>query len=66
MLKRSDRTSLIDDQTVFPGGLYDESDEAIEWLKYFEKFGVTEQVFDKLLGGRCYGQLYNSTNAMPR
>uniref|UniRef100_A0A1A9V1K4 Nudix hydrolase domain-containing protein n=1 Tax=Glossina austeni TaxID=7395 RepID=A0A1A9V1K4_GLOAU len=66
MLKRSDRTSLIDDQTVFPGGLYDDSDEAIEWLKYFEKFGVTEQMLDKSLGGRCYDQLYNSTNAMPR
>ncbi|KAL9874953.1 acyl-coenzyme A diphosphatase NUDT19 isoform 1-T3 [Glossina fuscipes fuscipes] len=66
MLKRSDRTAFIEDQTVFPGGLYDESDEVIEWLKYFESFGVTEQMFEKLLGGRCYDQLFNSINAMPR
>ncbi|KAM7352050.1 acyl-coenzyme A diphosphatase NUDT19 isoform 1-T3 [Cochliomyia hominivorax] len=43
ILKRSDRTSLFKNQGVFPGGIYDPFDESVEWLKYFEEFGVNQQ-----------------------
>ncbi|XP_065355893.1 acyl-coenzyme A diphosphatase NUDT19 [Calliphora vicina] len=49
ILKRSDRTALIKEQGVFPGGIYDPFDESIEWLKYFEEFGVTQQSLKELV-----------------
>ena len=40
MIKRSEKTAAIHEQAVFPGGLFEKSDESEEWLKYFEEFGV--------------------------
>lgn len=50
MLKRSDATAMLPNHTVFPGGLLDpEGDENVEWLKYFEEFGVPEQALRRLV-----------------
>lgn len=49
MLKRSDQTALFKNQGVFPGGIYDPYDESVDWLKYFEEFGITQQSLKDLL-----------------
>lgn len=41
-IKRSDRTAAIKDQCVFPGGIFERTDENEEWLEYFKEFGVSE------------------------
>ncbi|TMW39306.1 hypothetical protein DOY81_015614, partial [Sarcophaga bullata] len=49
LFKRSDHTAFFKNQGVFPGGIYDAYDESVEWLKYFEEFGVTQQSLKELL-----------------
>ncbi|XP_017004832.2 acyl-coenzyme A diphosphatase NUDT19 [Drosophila takahashii] len=50
MLKRSDATAVMVNQTVFPGGLLDsEADESVEWLQYFEEFGVPQEALRRLV-----------------
>lgn len=40
---------MFKNQAVFPGGIYDAYDENVEWLKYFEEFGVSQQALKELL-----------------
>lgn len=49
MIKRSDRTAMVRNQVVFPGGMFDAFDESIEWLKYFEQCGVSQQALKDLV-----------------
>ncbi|KAH8404925.1 hypothetical protein KR222_010669 [Zaprionus bogoriensis] len=50
VLKRSDATSIMPNQCVFPGGLLDaDGDESVAWLNYFEEFGVPEQALRRLV-----------------
>lgn len=49
MLKRSNRTAVFANHVVFPGGIFDQSDENIEWLKYFQEIGITQQSLKELL-----------------
>ncbi|XP_016945063.3 acyl-coenzyme A diphosphatase NUDT19 isoform X1 [Drosophila suzukii] len=50
MLKRSDATAAMVNQTVFPGGLLDsEADENVAWLQYFEEFGVPQEALRRLV-----------------
>lgn len=50
MLKRSDATAMMPNHTVFPGGLLDtEGDENVEWLTYFQQFGVPERALRRLV-----------------
>ncbi|XP_043065366.1 nucleoside diphosphate-linked moiety X motif 19 isoform X2 [Drosophila ficusphila] len=50
MLKRSDATAVMVNQTVFPGGLLDsEADESVAWLQYLEKFGVPQEALRRLV-----------------
>lgn len=50
MLNRSDATAMMPNHTVFPGGLLDtEGDENVEWLTYFEQFGVPEHALRRLV-----------------
>lgn len=81
MLKRSDRTALFKNQGVFPGGIYDTFDESVEWLKYFEEFGVTQQSLKDLLvidgiaerprilapqGNGCYDRFFKKSKIWAR
>jgi len=50
MLKRSDATAILPNQSVFPGGLLDtEGDESVAWLEYFEQFGIAEAQLRRLI-----------------
>lgn len=50
MLKRSDATAVVVNQSVFPGGMLDvEGDESVAWLEYFEQFGVHEKQLRRLV-----------------
>ncbi|KAM8715163.1 hypothetical protein ACLKA7_002243 [Drosophila subpalustris] len=50
MLKRSDATALVLNQSVFPGGMLDvEGDESVAWLEYFDHFGVSEEQLRRLV-----------------
>ncbi|KQS61884.1 uncharacterized protein Dere_GG21629, isoform C [Drosophila erecta] len=50
MLKRSDATAMVVNQTVFPGGLLDtEADESVAWLQYLEEFGVPKEALRRLV-----------------
>lgn len=50
MLKRSDATAMVPNQSVFPGGLLDtEGDESVAWLEYFEQFGIPEVQLRRLI-----------------
>jgi len=50
MLKRSDATAAMVNQTVFPGGLLDsDGDENVAWLQYFEEFGVPQEALRRLV-----------------
>ncbi|XP_017069628.2 LOW QUALITY PROTEIN: nucleoside diphosphate-linked moiety X motif 19 [Drosophila eugracilis] len=50
MLKRSDATAVMVNQTVFPGGLLDtEADENVAWLQYLEEFGVPQEALRRLV-----------------
>ncbi|KNC22246.1 hypothetical protein FF38_00605 [Lucilia cuprina] len=81
IIKRSDRTALVKNQGVFPGGIYDPFDESIEWLKYFQEFGVEQQLLKELLvidgeterpkilapqGTGCYDRFFKSSKIWAR
>lgn len=81
MLRRSDRTALFKNQGVFPGGIFDPFDESVEWLKYFEEFGVDQQSLRDLLivdnqterpkilapqGTGCYDRFFKSSKIWAR
>ncbi|KAH8319195.1 hypothetical protein KR067_013394, partial [Drosophila pandora] len=74
MLKRSDTTAVVLNQTVFPGGLLDEADESVAWLQYFEEFGVPQKELRRLVlisndrpailapqGTGCYDRFFKNT-----
>nr|XP_017108653.2 nucleoside diphosphate-linked moiety X motif 19 isoform X2 [Drosophila bipectinata] len=75
MLKRSDNTAVVPNQTVFPGGLLDsEADESVDWLQYFEEFGVPQKELRRLVlisndrpailapqGNGCYDRFFKNS-----
>ncbi|BFF94076.1 nucleoside diphosphate-linked moiety X motif 19 [Drosophila madeirensis] len=80
MLKRSDPTAIVTNQTVFPGGLLDsEADEAVSWLQYFEEFGVPQEALRRLVllhdnrpailapqGTGCYDRFFKRSHIWSR
>ncbi|EDW78048.2 uncharacterized protein Dwil_GK24223 [Drosophila willistoni] len=80
MLKRSDRTAIMPNQTVFPGGLLDtEADETVAWLQYFDEFGIKEEALRQLVlihdnrpnilapqGTGCYDRFFKRTSIWAR
>ncbi|EDW27302.1 GL21101 [Drosophila persimilis] len=80
MLKRSDPTAIVTNQTVFPGGLLDsEADEGVSWLQYFEEFGVPQESLRRLVlirddrpailapqGTGCYDRFFKRSNIWSR
>ncbi|XP_058981169.1 acyl-coenzyme A diphosphatase NUDT19 [Musca domestica] len=49
LIKRSDKTAIVQNQGVFPGGILDLSDESVEWLKYFQEFGISQEALKQLV-----------------
>ena len=47
-LKRSSKSKFMPDTYVFPGGNISKSDNTLDWLKLYEKFGFSKQAFDDL------------------
>lgn len=41
MFKRSAKSSFMKNHAVFPGGVFEKSDENQEWLNYFESSGIS-------------------------
>lgn len=81
MIKRSDRTAIIQNQCVFPGGICDSFDENIEWLKYFDEFGINQQSLKEFVlvdnnterpkilapqGTGCYDRFFKSSKIWAR
>ncbi|KAH8273633.1 hypothetical protein KR018_004973, partial [Drosophila ironensis] len=80
MLKRSDATAVLANQAVFPGGLLDNAaDESVEWLQYFEDFGVPQEALRRLVlirddrpailapqGTGCYDRFFKRSNIWSR
>ncbi|XP_037927778.1 nucleoside diphosphate-linked moiety X motif 19 [Teleopsis dalmanni] len=79
MIKRSERTALFENQAVFPGGMFDAFDESVQWLEYFEAFGVTQQQLKELViisdnrpailapqGNGCYDRFFKRSSIWAR
>lgn len=43
-MKRSEKTSFMPNNVVFPGGMIEKQDETLEWLKYFKKNGLEKKL----------------------
>ncbi|KAM7352053.1 acyl-coenzyme A diphosphatase NUDT19 [Cochliomyia hominivorax] len=49
LAKRAAAIAFAPDHYVFPGGVFDvQADDNIEWLSYFETFGISKEQLDKL------------------
>lgn len=49
LAKRTEATAYTKDHYVFPGGVFDrKADENIEWLTYFESFGISAHKLNEL------------------
>ncbi|XP_016975960.1 nucleoside diphosphate-linked moiety X motif 19 [Drosophila rhopaloa] len=79
MLKRSDVTAMMINQTVFPGGLLDKADESVAWLQYLEEFGVPQEALRRLVlirddrpailapqGTGCYDRFFKRSSIWSR
>ncbi|XP_061396331.1 acyl-coenzyme A diphosphatase NUDT19-like [Musca vetustissima] len=81
LIKRSDKTAISTNQGVFPGGIFDAADESIEWLKYFQEFGITQDELKQLVvvdtkterpkilapqGTGCYDRFFKSNKIWAR
>lgn len=48
LFKRSAKSSFMANHAVFPGGVFEKSDESKDWLKYFESSGITPSKLSEL------------------
>lgn len=48
MVKRNNKSSVLPNAAVFPGGVIDKADTSRDWLKLYEKFGLKYELFDVL------------------
>lgn len=48
LFKRSEKSSFMGNHAVFPGGVFEKSDESQDWLHYFQSSGVTSNKLSEL------------------
>ena len=48
LFKRSEKSSFMGNHAVFPGGVFEQSDQSLEWLKYFEASGIPSHKLNEL------------------
>uniref|UniRef100_A0A1Y1L567 Nudix hydrolase domain-containing protein n=1 Tax=Photinus pyralis TaxID=7054 RepID=A0A1Y1L567_PHOPY len=68
MVKRSRKSSVLPNATVFPGGAVDKSDTSKNWLKLYEKFGFKSEWLDSLNSNIDISLLFKSDdeNEIPK
>lgn len=47
-MKRSERTSFMQNNIAFPGGGVEVQDETLDWLRYFKEAGIPDAAFKEL------------------
>lgn len=48
LFKRSEKSSFMGNHAVFPGGVFEKSDQSQDWLHYFESSGITTSKLSEL------------------
>lgn len=68
-MKRSKKTSFMPNGFVFPGGVVEKSDDSIDWIELYKKFGETDEKFAEITsvkGQRPFILQRKEEHAIPR